>query len=146
MKNKLTFSQYVQMHMNKTYNREDIKEQPVVNVQHGPTDVLKQVNPKMWNAKIIGNDKILFFNNRYLNITRLREEIQKIYSENGYAHYGFSKLSESELVRYKTLRDILLSEFLGHIDDELDPVATARIIFDNEVKDFEWQPEPLTMG
>ena len=39
MNNKLTFTQYVQMHMNKTYNREDIKEQPVVNDQHGPADV-----------------------------------------------------------------------------------------------------------
>ena len=146
MNNKLTFTQYVQMHMNKTYNREDIKEQPVVNDQHGPADILKQVNPKTWNAKIIGDDKILFFNNHHLNITKLREEIQKIYKENGYEHYGFSKLSETELVRYKTLRDILLGEFLGYGDDELDPVATAKIIFDNEAKDFDWQPEPLTLG
>lgn len=134
------------MHMNKAYNREDIKEQPVVNTYAGPADVMKQVNPKTWNAKIIGDDKMLFFNDHYLNITKLRDEIQKIYSANGYEHYGFGKLSETELVRYKTLRDILMNEFLGNADDELDAAMMAKIIFDNEKKDFNWRPEPLTMS
>lgn len=146
MKKGLTFSEYVAMHMNKSYNREDIKEQPTVSDIAGPADVMKQVDPKTWNAKIINDEKILFFNNHHLNITKLRKEIQKIYSENGYEHYGFSKLSEGELVRYKTLRDILMFEFLGYGDEELDPAATAKIIFDNEAKDFNWQPEPLTLG
>lgn len=146
MKNGLTFTQYVQMHMNKAYNRADIKEQPVVNDYAGPADVMKQVDPKTWNAKIIGDDKILFFNNHYLNVTKLRAAIRKIYAENGYEHYGFSKLSETELVRYKTLRDILMNEFLGYDDDELDADAMAKIIFDNEAKDFNWRPEPLTMS
>lgn len=143
----MSFSDYVKAQMCQTYNREDIKETPTVSPESDkPSDVLSKLDPKTWNAKIIGDEKFLFFNNHQLNITKLKDEIQKIYKAKGYEHYGFEKLGESELVRYKTLRDILMSEFLRYdTDDELDPHTVAQIIFDHEAKDFTWQPEPLTL-
>lgn len=142
----MTFSEYVKLNMDKAYNREDIKEVPVVNTVAAPVDVSKQLDPKVWNAKIMGKDKVLFFNNRHLNVTELRKEIKALYKANGYENYGFSKLDEGELVRYKTLRDILSNEFLDfEADEQLNPKVIAQIIFDHELKDFEWQPEPLTI-
>lgn len=143
MKKGMTFTEYVQMSMNKAYNREDVQEHPVLNKIAGPIDVNKQLNPSVWNAKIIGDEKYLFFSNHWLNVTKLHTAIQKTYEENGYSGYGFGKLDESELVRYKTLRDILMNEFLTSLDDELNPEEVAKVIFDNEPKDFEWQLEPI---
>lgn len=143
MKKSLTFTEYVQMSMNKAYNREDVREQPVLNKVAGPADVSKQVDPSTWSAKIVGDEKYLFFNSHWLNVTKLHEAIQKIYNENGYSDYGFSKLDVSELVRYKTLRDVMMNEFLTSLDDELDPEEVAKMIFDSEPKDFNWKPEPI---
>ena len=141
----MTFTEYVQMHMNKAYNREDVS--PVQTVSTKDTAVNSEqyhADPTKWSAKIINNEKFLFFNNHYLNVTKLMNEIKKIYSENGYTNYGFSKLTESELVRYKTLRDILMGEFLRtDFDNELDAAETAKIVFQNEMKDFNWQPEEI---
>lgn len=143
----MSFSDYVQSQMAQAFNREEIRETPTVNQEKDtPSSVLAGLNKKTWNAKIIGKEKYLFFNEHYVNITKLKDEIQKLYKANGYEHYGFGKLGESELVRYKTLRDILMSEFLRYdTDDELDPAMIAQIIFDHEAKDFTWQPEPLTL-
>lgn len=141
----MTFTEYVQMHMNQAYNREDVS--PVQTVSTKDTAVNSEqyhADPTKWSAKIINNEKFLFFNNHYLNVTKLMNEIKKIYSENGYTNYGFSKLTESELVRYKTLRDVLMGEFLRtDFDNELDAAETAKIIFQNEMKDFNWQPEEI---
>lgn len=141
----MTFTEYVQLHMNKAYNREDVS--PIQTVSTKDTAVNSEqyhADPTKWSAKIINNEKFLFFNNHYLNVTKLMNEIKKIYSENGYTNYGFSKLTESELVRYKTLRDILMGEFLRtDFDNELDAAETAKIVFQNEMKDFNWQPEEI---
>jgi hypothetical protein len=146
MDSNFTFSDYVAKVMNKAYNREDINDTPAVSDDSGPSREMFNADPKKWTAKIIDGEKMLFFNNRFLNITKLKDALQKVYNDNGYPHYGFSKLGESELVRYKTLRDILMNEFLDDMgEDELDPEETAQTIFDNEAKDFNWKPEQLTM-
>lgn len=142
----MTFSDYAALHMNKAYNRADVVEEPTVADTPSISREMYQTDPNKWCAKIIDDEKLLFFNHHFLNITKLRDEIQSLYSKEGYEKYGFSKLSETELVRYKTLRDIIMGEFLRADEtEELDPAEIAQIIFDNEAKDFNWRPEQLTM-
>ena len=64
-----------------------------------------------------------------------------IYSNNGYADYGFSKLSESELVRYTSVKDVLMTFFTSSITDEIEPEAVANKLFLSELKEFDWKPE-----
>ena len=142
----MNFSDYAALHMNKAYNRADVVEEPTVADTPSISREMYQADPNKWCAKIIDDEKLLFFNHHFLNITKLRDEIQSLYSKEGYEKYGFSKLSETELVRYKTLRDIIMGEFLRADEtEELDPAEIAQIIFDNEAKDFNWRPEQLTM-
>ena len=68
------------------------------------------------------------------------------YNSNGYENYGFSKLDESDLIRYTTVREIIVKDFLNtSAPNELDPSEVAQNIFDNEIKDFEWKPQPLNI-
>ena len=128
----MTFSEYVALHMNKAYNRQEVVEEPTVADTPSISREMYQADPKKWCAKIIDDEKLLFFNNHFLNITKLRDEIQKLYSKEGYEKYGFAKLSETELLR-------------ADETEELDPVEVAQMIFDNEAKDFNWRPEQLTI-
>lgn len=142
----MNLDEYTQMQFAKAYNRADINDTPAVADESSPSREAYHADPKKWTAKIIDDEKLLFFNDHFLNITKLRDEIQKLYNAQGYEHYGFAKLSETELVRYKTLRDIIVGEFLREYgNEELDPAAVAQIIFDNEAKEFEWRPEQLTV-
>ena len=143
----MTFTEYVQMHMNKAYNREDVSVTNTVATNDIAVNSEQyHADPTKWCAKIINNEKFLFFNNHYLNVTKLKDEMKKIYAQNGYSDYGFSKLDESELVRYKTLRDILMGEFLRtDFDNELDAVEAAKIVYQNEMKEFNWQPEEIVV-
>lgn len=146
MKEFMSLAAYIKQEMSKAYNSADINEVPAVNDYATASNELPKVDPKTWNAKIIKNEKYLMFNNHYLNITKLRDEIAKLYSAKGYENYGFAKLGEAELVRYKTVRNIISDEFLrSDGDDELDPAAIALVLFNSENKDFDWQPEPLTI-
>lgn len=141
----MTFTEYAEIHLNKSRNTPTVIEQPLEDSPKDAFTFSKDLNPDKWTAKIIGEEKYLFYNNHYLNMSELRKEIKKIYRNNGYDNYGFSKLSESELIRYKTVKDFLIKEFCRNDTDELDPAATAEIIFNREIKDFDWKPEPLTM-
>lgn len=142
----MNLDEYTQMQFSKAFNRADINDTPAVADESSPSREVYHADPKKWTAKIIDDEKLLFFNDRFLNISKLKDEIEKLYTSQGYEHYGFAKLSETELVRYKTLRDIICGEFLrDYGGEELDPAAVAQIIFDNEAKEFEWRPEQLTV-
>ena len=69
-----------------------------------------------------------------------------MYTNNGYRNYGFSKLTESDLIRYTTVREILAKEFNNPTSEtELNPADVAQTLYNNELKDFEWQPQPLNL-
>lgn len=155
----ISFTEYVKLNQNKAYNHSpivvpEIKVKQVVKklVEPAPVkekdvyDYLKESNPQIWTAKIVKDQKYLIYNEHYLNITVLAKEIKSLYSKNGYEKYGFSKLDESDLIRYTTVRDILSKEFSNPTaTSELDPVGVAQTIFENELKDFEWKPQPLIL-
>lgn len=155
----ISFSEYVNLNMNKAYNHQpvvvpEIKVKKVVKQVIAPApikekdvyDYLSEANPKTWTAKIVKDQKYLFYNEHYINITSLATNIKSLYASNGYENYGFSKLDESDLIRYTTVRDILSKEFMNPTaTNELDPVAVAQTIYENELKDFEWKPQPLIL-
>lgn len=159
MNNAISFSEYVKLNQNKAYNRNainvpEVKVKQVVDkiVKPAPIkeksiyDYLNEVNPDIWTAKIVNNKKYLFYNKHILDITELAKNIKEIYYQNGYENYGFSKLDESDLIRYTTVRDILSKEFLNPTaTTELEPLDVAQSIFENELKDFEWKPQPLNL-
>ena len=107
-------------------------------------DVVKTSSPQTWTAKIINGTKYLIYNKKYLNVTRLREELGKLYTEKGYNGYGFSKLTESEIVRYKTVKNIIMPSFYDDFTDEVNPIELAKVIFNNELTDLSWTPEEVT--
>lgn len=155
----ISFTEYVKLNQDKAYNHTavnvpEVKVKHVVNkiVTPAPVkekdiyDYLKETKPTVWTAKIVKNQKYLIYNEHYLNISNLAKELKALYSKNGYENYGFSKLDESDLIRYTTVRDILSREFSNPMaTSELDPVAVAQTIFENELKDFEWKPQPLIL-
>ena len=86
-------------------------------------------------------------NEKFLDAFRaLDTELKTLYTNKGYNNYGFSKLDESDLIRYTTVRDIIAKEFNNDTNEtELNPAQVAQTIFNNELKDFEWQPQPLIL-
>lgn len=104
-------------------------------------DVVKDANPAIWTAREINGDKYLIYNRKYIDITELKKRIDILYNNKGYAGYGFSKLSESELVRYTSVKDILMTFFISSITDKIEPEAVADKLFLSELKEFEWKPE-----
>jgi len=104
-------------------------------------DVIKEANPTIWTAREINNNKYLIYNQKYINITELKKQIDILYTNKGYTGYGFSKLSESELVRYTMVKDVLMSFFRSVPEDEIDPETVANKLFINELKEFDWKPE-----
>ena len=101
----------------------------------GFIEIQKQVNPQKWTARIIGNEKFLFYNDKYLNVTKFKTEINKLYSENGYTNFGFSKIPEEDLVRYKKIKDIIMPAFFDVMTDELDPEILAKLLYNNDYKE-----------
>lgn len=155
---KLSFREYVQLNMDKAYNHQKVEvpqvkvKKIVASVAPAPVkekdvfDYLKEINPKTWTARIVQNKKYLFYNEHYLDISALATELKTLYTNKGYNNYGFSKLDESDLIRYTTVRDIIAKEFNNDTNDtELNPSQVAQTIFNNELKDFEWQPQPLIL-
>ena len=104
-------------------------------------DVLASANPAVWTARIIEDKKYLFYNSKYVDVTKLVEEINRVYTEKGYTGYGFSKLDESDIVRYTRTKNVLMKCFSESITEELDPSHVADVMFANEMKDFDWKPE-----
>ena len=154
----LSFREYVKLNMDKAYNHQKVEvpqvkvKKIVASVAPAPVkekdvfDYLKEINPKTWTARIVQNKKYLFYNEHYLDISALATELKTLYTNKGYNNYGFSKLDESDLIRYTTVRDIIAKEFNNETDEtELNPVQVAQTIFNNELKDFEWQPQPLIL-
>lgn len=154
----LSFREYVKLNMDKAYNHQKVEvpqvkvKKIVAQVAPAPVkekdvfDYLKEINPKTWTARIVQNKKYLFYNEHYLDISALATELKTLYTNKGYNNYGFSKLDESDLIRYTTVRDIIAKEFNNETNEtELNPVQVAQTIFNNELKDFEWQPQPLIL-
>lgn len=154
----LSFREYVKLNMDKAYNHQKVEvpqvkvKKIVAQVAPAPVkekdvfDYLKEINPKTWTARIVQNKKYLFYNEHYLDISALATELKTLYTNKGYNNYGFSKLDESDLIRYTTVRDIIANEFNNDTNDtELNPSQVAQTIFNNELKDFEWQPQPLIL-
>lgn len=154
----LSFREYVKLNMDKAYNHQKVEvpqvkvKKIVATVAPAPVkekdvfDYLKEINPKTWTARIVQNKKYLFYNEHYLDISALATELKTLYTNKGYNNYGFSKLDESDLIRYTTVRDIIAKEFNNETNEtELNPVQVAQTIFNNELKDFEWQPQPLIL-
>lgn len=139
----ISFREYLQQELTKT-NDEQVKQTVVRPVEKEKTieDVVYEAKPEIWTARIISGVKYLIYNGKFLNISKLKEELTKLYDANGYSGYGFSKLNESELIRYTKVKNIIITMFMqGTYDKELDPVAIADKLFVNEIKDFEWKPE-----
>ena len=154
----LSFREYVKLNMDKAYNHQKVEvpqvkvKKIVASVAPAPVkekdvfDYLKEINPKTWTARIVQNKKYLFYNEHYLDISALATELKTLYTNKGYNNYGFSKLDESDLIRYTTVRDIIAKEFNNETNEtELNPVQVAQTIFNNELKDFEWHPQPLIL-
>ena len=78
---------------------------------------------------------------KYINITELKKQIDILYNNKGYKDYGFSKLSESELIRYTMVKNILMTFFRSTSEDEIDPESVANKLFISELKEFDWKPE-----
>lgn len=153
----ISFREYVKLQQNKAYNHQNV-EVPVVKkeivkpVVSAPVkekdafDYIKEINPQIWTAKIVKNKKYLFYNEHYLDITNLATELKTLYTNKGYHNYGFSKLDESDLIRYTTVRDVLAKEFNSpNSATELDAKDVALSLFNNELKDFEWKPQPVIL-
>ena len=155
----ISFSEYVQLNQNKAFNHQpvavpEVKVKKIVSQIVAPApvkekdvyDYMKEANPKVWTAKIVKDQKYLIYNEHYLNVSILAKTLKDLYNQNGYENYGFSKLDESDLIRYTTVRDILSREFMNPTaTTELEPSNVAQTIFENELKDFEWKPQPLIL-
>lgn len=139
----INFREYLQQELLKL-NDEQVKHtvvKPIIKKEETIEDIIYKSRPEIWTAREISGVKYLFFNNKFLNISELKNILQKIYTENGYSGYGFSKLSESELIRYTYVKNILIDFFITKESKEINPNDVADTLFKHELKDFEWKPE-----
>ena len=138
----INFKQYLVEEENKATD-EQIKDTVVRKAAKEMTleDVINNANPIIWTAREIGNNKYLIYNKKYINITELKKQIDILYNNKGYKDYGFSKLSESELIRYTMVKNILMTFFRSTSEDEIDPESVANKLFISELKEFDWKPE-----
>ena len=138
----INFKEYLTEEINRSTD-EAVKDTVIRKIDKEMTldDVKSSVKPDIWTAKEINGVKYLFYNNKILNISQLKKEINNLYDSKGYKGYGFSKLSESELVRYTKVKDILISIFTTTIESELKPDVVAEKLFINELKEYDWKPE-----
>ena len=104
-------------------------------------EVLAKTSPTVWTGREISGIKYLVYNRHYLNITELKKQLDIVYDNAGYAGYGFSKLSEPELVRYTRVKDIVMPFFMSSVEAAVDPELVAQKLFMNELKEFDWKPE-----
>lgn len=142
----LSFRDYFNQQMNKTSDDKikDVKFQKVpVTKEMGFDDYLKSANPQTWTARIIEDKKYLFYNGKFLNVSKFKQDLDSLYQQNGYSQYGFSKLSESDLIRYKKVKDLIMPYFFDEYTDEVSSEALATLLFNDEYKDFDWQPEEI---
>lgn len=138
----INFKQYLVEEENKATD-EQIKDTVVRKAAKEMTleDVINNANPTIWTAREIGNNKYLIYNKKYINITELKKQIDILYNNKGYKDYGFSKLSESELIRYTMVKNILMTFFRSTSESEIDPESIANKLFISELKEFDWKPE-----
>lgn len=138
----INFKQYLVEEVNKTTD-EEVKDTVIRKAAKEMTleDVINNANPTIWTAREIGNNKYLIYNKKYINITELKKQIDILYNNKGYKDYGFSKLSESELIRYTMVKNILMTFFRSTSEDEIDPESVANKLFISELKEFDWKPE-----
>lgn len=153
----ISFSEYVKLNLDKAYNHQPVnvpvaKPKVTKKVVSDPIkvkneyDYLDELNPQVWTARIVNDKKILFYNGHFLNISQLASKLKELYTNKGYKNYGFSKLDEADLIRYTTVRDILAKDFNNTTNNiELKPEEVAQNLFNNEMKDFEWKPQPIVI-
>lgn len=136
------FKEYLAQELNKTTD-EKVKTTRIIKESNDTSldDVVKSLKPEIWTAREIKGVKFLFFGGKMLNITELKKEIDKLYRQKGYTGYGFAKLTESDLVRYTKVKDIIIKCFSVEYGVELSPVTVANQLFTNELKEFAWKPE-----
>ena len=142
----MNLTEYLQNLTSKSTNNQldDLKfRKAEVSNYVGIDEILKTINPQKWTARIIQEEKYLFYNNKYLNVSKFKQEIDKIYSENGYSNFGFAKIPAEDLVRYKKIKDLIMPTFYDVMTDEIDASIVAKILYDNEYKEFDWQPEEV---
>lgn len=136
------FKQYLTEELDKT--TDEMARSSVMHSSSGDEtldDVIEKADPNVWTARIVDGVKYVIYMGKFLDLTETVKEIRRLYNLNGYAGYGFSKLDESDLVRYTKSKNILMHCFSSSIDDELVPEKTAEIFFYNELKEFDWKPE-----
>ena len=90
----ISFTEYVKLNQNKAYNHTpvvvpEVKVKQVVKQIVAPApvkekdvyDYLKETNPNTWTAKVVKDQKYLFYNEHYLNVTVLARELKALYSK-----------------------------------------------------------------
>lgn len=138
--------EYLENEMNKSTNRlveEAEFVQKKITKDKSFTDYFNEANPQIWTARNIEDVKYLFYNKKILNISKLKEDINSYYEEKGYSNFGFSKLNESDLIRYKAVKNVLMPFFFDNLTEELDTKLISESLFNNDLKDFDWQPEVI---
>lgn len=138
----ISFHDYVKQELNKSTD-DKVVGTVIRPVKTADTieDTVVKCNPNTWTAREINNVKYLIYNKKFINLTKLKSKIDEVYLANGYENYGFSKLSEHDLVRYTKVKDILMDSFMNEISDELDEEYLANKFFAKELKDLDWKPE-----
>lgn len=87
-----------------------------------------------WICKRLRNNSVYLFNNgHWLNLTALKGEMDNYYSSKGYANTGYDKLTDSEMVNYKTVKEIFTDLISRSLGNELDPKETAESMFNREI-------------
>lgn len=87
-----------------------------------------------WLSKRLSDNAIYLFNNRhYINVTELRNEIAKLYASKGFTGSGFDKLTEEELIVYKTVKEIFVKLIAQSLGPQLSAKETAQSLFDREI-------------
>lgn len=99
--------------------------------------VLAHVNPAIMTGRTINGVKYCFFNKKYINLTELANQVRALYISKGYMGLGFSKLADSDFVKYSTAKVILNDLFKNDLFYmEIDPKQAAKYFLAAEYVEF----------
>ena len=113
---------------------ESAEEAPkIINSGDDEIELCVEESTGKWLARKIDEDVYLFHDKKYLNLSRLKSELDTLYAVEGHTGQGYSKLTPEDMVAYNTVKNVFETVMMQALDRELDPADTARSLFDREI-------------
>lgn len=133
----MNFAQYIAKETSKTARLTEVTMLDTGSNTETLEQVLSHADPKIMTGRTIRGVKYCIFNKKFINLTELANQVRALYASKGYLGVGFSKLDDTDYVRYSTAKVILDKLFNSDLYFvEIDPIQAAKYFLAAEYAEF----------